>query len=133
MLVLDLSTVFAVPYIGGLLSDLGAEVVKVEAPSRLDQSRSSFGASFDNQPAGDYWDRAATFQGLNRGKRSVVLDLSVPATDGTTVAPVTHRQLAEAAGTAREVVTRTLGDLMDMGLLTTGPGHIALLDPECCE
>ena len=79
MLVLDLSTVFAVPYIGGLLSDLGAEVVKVEAPSRLDQSRSSFGASFDNQPAGDYWNRAATFQGLNRGKRSVVLDLSVPA------------------------------------------------------
>ena len=79
MLVLDLSTVFAVPYIGGLLSDLGAEVVKVEAPTRLDQSRSSFGASFDNQPAGDYWNRAATFQGLNRGKRSVVLDLSVPA------------------------------------------------------
>ena len=77
MLVLDLSTVFAVPYIGGLLSDLGAEVVKVEAPSRLDQSRSSFGASFDNQPAGDYWNRAATFQALNRGKRSVVLDLSV--------------------------------------------------------
>ena len=79
MLVLDLSTVFAVPYVGGLLSDLGAEVVKVEAPTRLDQSRSSFGASFDNQPAGDYWNRAATFQGLNRGKRSVVLDLSVPA------------------------------------------------------
>ena len=79
MLVLDLSTVFAVPYIGGLLSDLGAEVVKVEAPTRLDQSRSSFGASFDNQPAGDYWNRAATFQGLNRGKRSVVLDLSAPA------------------------------------------------------
>lgn len=79
MLVLDLSTVFAVPYIAALLSDLGAEVVKVEAPTRLDQSRSSFGASFDNQPAGDYWNRAATFQGLNRGKRSVVLDLSVPA------------------------------------------------------
>ena len=79
MLVLDLSTVFAVPYVGGLLSDLGAEVVKVEAPTRLDQSRSSFGASFDNQPAGDYWNRAATFQGLNRGKRSVVLDLSAPA------------------------------------------------------
>jgi crotonobetainyl-CoA:carnitine CoA-transferase CaiB-like acyl-CoA transferase len=78
MLVLDLSTVFAVPYIGGLLSDLGAEVVKVEAPARLDQTRSSFGASFDNQPAGEYWNKASTFQVLNRGKRSVVLDLSVP-------------------------------------------------------
>jgi crotonobetainyl-CoA:carnitine CoA-transferase CaiB-like acyl-CoA transferase len=79
MLVLDLSTVFAVPYIGALLSDLGAEVVKVEAPARLDQTRSSFGASFDNQPAGDYWNKASTFQVLNRGKRSVVLDLSAPA------------------------------------------------------
>jgi CRP/FNR family cyclic AMP-dependent transcriptional regulator len=59
-----------------------------------------------------------------------LLDLSIAANDGTTVAPVTHRQLAEAAGTAREVVTRTLGDLMQMGLVTTGPGHVALLDPE---
>ena len=33
--------------------------------------RSSFGISFDNQPAGDYWNRAATFQGLNRGKPTV--------------------------------------------------------------
>jgi crotonobetainyl-CoA:carnitine CoA-transferase CaiB-like acyl-CoA transferase len=76
LLVVDLSTVFAVPYLGGLLSDLGAEVVKVEAPAKLDQTRSSFGASFDNQPSGDYWNRASTFQVLNRGKRSVVLDLS---------------------------------------------------------
>jgi CRP/FNR family cyclic AMP-dependent transcriptional regulator len=59
-----------------------------------------------------------------------LLDLSILESDGTTVAPVTHRQLAEAAGTAREVVTRTLGDLMHMGLVTTGPGHVALLDPE---
>ncbi|HEY8836559.1 MAG TPA: CoA transferase, partial [Dehalococcoidia bacterium] len=35
---LDLSYVFAVPYMGGLLSDLGAEVIKVEAPHRLDQT-----------------------------------------------------------------------------------------------
>jgi crotonobetainyl-CoA:carnitine CoA-transferase CaiB-like acyl-CoA transferase len=78
LLVVDLSTVFAVPYLGGLLSDLGAEVVKVEAPAKLDQTRSSFGASFDNQPSGDYWNKASTFQVLNRGKRSVVLDLSTP-------------------------------------------------------
>jgi crotonobetainyl-CoA:carnitine CoA-transferase CaiB-like acyl-CoA transferase len=76
LLVVDLSTVFAVPYIAGLLGDLGAEVVKVEAPAKLDQARSSFGISFDNQPAGDYWNRASSFQVLNRGKRSVVLDLS---------------------------------------------------------
>ena len=85
--IIDLSTVFAVRYIGAMLSDLGAEVVKVEAPTRLDQSRSSFGASFDNQPAGEYWNRAATFQGLNRGKRSVVLDLSTPAGRAASACP----------------------------------------------
>jgi crotonobetainyl-CoA:carnitine CoA-transferase CaiB-like acyl-CoA transferase len=74
--VVDLSTVFAVPYLGALLADLGAEVIKVEAPGRLDQSRSSFGASFDNNPGEEYWNRASTFQVLNRGKRSVVLDLN---------------------------------------------------------
>jgi crotonobetainyl-CoA:carnitine CoA-transferase CaiB-like acyl-CoA transferase len=73
--VIDLSTVFAVPYIGALLSDLGADVIKIEAPGRLDQSRSSFGASFDNDPGEEYWNRASTFQVLNRGKRSIVLDL----------------------------------------------------------
>jgi crotonobetainyl-CoA:carnitine CoA-transferase CaiB-like acyl-CoA transferase len=73
--VIDLSTVFAVPYLGALLSDLGADVVKVEPPARLDQTRSSFGASFDNEPRDEYWNRASTFQVLNRGKRSVVLDL----------------------------------------------------------
>jgi crotonobetainyl-CoA:carnitine CoA-transferase CaiB-like acyl-CoA transferase len=76
MLVVDLSTVFAVPYLGALLSDLGAEVVKVEAPAKLDQTRSSFGASFDNDPSGDYWNKASTFQVLNRGKRSLAIDLS---------------------------------------------------------
>ena len=76
MLVIDLSTVFAVPYLGALLADLGAEVVKIEAPGKLDQTRSSFGASFDNEPSGDYWNKASTFQVLNRGKRSAALDLS---------------------------------------------------------
>jgi crotonobetainyl-CoA:carnitine CoA-transferase CaiB-like acyl-CoA transferase len=74
--VIDLSTVFAVPYIGGLLADLGAEVIKVEAPGRLDQTREGFGACFENETDGDYWNRATTFQSLNRGKRSVSIDLA---------------------------------------------------------
>jgi crotonobetainyl-CoA:carnitine CoA-transferase CaiB-like acyl-CoA transferase len=77
--VIDLSTVFAVPYVGALLADLGADVIKVEAPARLDQTRSSFGAAVGNDPSGAYWNKASTFQVLNRGKRSVVLDLRTDA------------------------------------------------------
>ena len=78
MRVIDLSYVFAVPYMGGLLSDLGAEVIKVEAPHRLDQTRATFGPYLDNDPADEPWNRTGTFHVLNRGKRSLVLDLAKP-------------------------------------------------------
>jgi crotonobetainyl-CoA:carnitine CoA-transferase CaiB-like acyl-CoA transferase len=73
--VVDLSTVFAAPYLAGLLADLGAEVIKVEAPHRLDQSRSFFGPFYDNQPGPTWWNRSGTFQVVNRGKRSITLNL----------------------------------------------------------
>ena len=37
--VLDSTYVFALPYAGGLLSDFGAEVIKVEGPTRPDITR----------------------------------------------------------------------------------------------
>ena len=77
--VLDLSYVFATPYMGGLLSDLGAEVIKVEAPHRLDQTRSSFSPFFENDPGEAFWDRAGAFHVVNRGKRSLSLDLGTDA------------------------------------------------------
>ena len=59
--VLDLGTIYAGPYNGMLLSDLGASVIKVEP---LD---------------GDPWRAFAIgFLGVNRGKRSVALDLKRP-------------------------------------------------------
>ena len=36
---MDSSYVFALPYTGGLLADLGAEVIKVEGPGRPDVTR----------------------------------------------------------------------------------------------
>ncbi len=74
--ILDLSTVLAIPYCGGLLSDLGAEVIKVEAPRRLDTSRTQDWLSREAGPAADPWNRAGGFQTINRGKRSLVLDLA---------------------------------------------------------
>lgn len=77
--VLDLSYVFAVPYMAGLLSDLGAEVIKIEAPHKLDQTRGrAFGPYLDNDPAQDPWNRSGIFYVVNRGKRSLAMDLSRP-------------------------------------------------------
>lgn len=79
MRVLDLSYVFAVPYMAGLLSDLGAEVIKIEAPHKLDQTRGrAFGPYLDNDPAEDPWNRSGIFYVVNRGKRSLAMDLSQP-------------------------------------------------------
>lgn len=74
--VLDLSYVFAVPYMAGLLSDLGAEVIKIEAPHRLDQTRDrTFRSYLDNDPGEEPWNRTGIFHVLNRGKQSLVLDM----------------------------------------------------------
>jgi formyl-CoA transferase len=74
--VVDLSSVVAAPLVGGMLCDLGADVIKVEAPARLDQGRGPvFGPLFNNEPGDEPWNRSGSFQSLNRGKRSISLDL----------------------------------------------------------
>lgn len=75
--VLDLSTVVAVPYMAALLGDLGAEVIKIESPLRLDQTRRGvFTTYLDNDTSEGAIDRSGIFQVLNRNKRSIVLDMS---------------------------------------------------------
>ena len=67
--VLDLSRVLAGPWASQLLADLGADVVKVEAPGRGDDTR-HWGPP--ELVAGE----AAYFHAANRGKRSIALDLA---------------------------------------------------------
>ena len=75
--VIDTSSVFAMPYTTGILADLGAEVIKIEALQRTDQTRQSqWGLWPDNDPGDQPWNRGGPFSTLNRGKRSLVLDLS---------------------------------------------------------
>lgn len=68
--VLDLTRVLAGPYCTMLLADLGAEVVKVERPGVGDDSR-YFGPFL---PGGG----SAYFASINRGKKSITLDLKRP-------------------------------------------------------
>ncbi len=78
--ILDSGYVFAVPYACGLLCDLGAEVIKIEGPQRLDITRDGpfSGVFADNEIGPDPWNRTANFNLLNRGKKSLLLDLSRP-------------------------------------------------------
>jgi formyl-CoA transferase len=69
--VVDLTRVLGGPYCTMVLSDHGAEVIKLEPPQG-DEVR-DWGPPFDS--AGD----ASYFVGVNRNKRSVGLDLSKPA------------------------------------------------------
>lgn len=78
--IIDSGYVFAVPYACGLMADLGAEVIKIEGPGRLDITRDSpfSGVHADNEPGADPWNRTSAFNLLNRGKKSLALDLSRP-------------------------------------------------------
>ncbi|MDX5563510.1 CoA transferase [Streptomyces sp. ID05-04B] len=67
--VLDLATLFAGPLAATLLSDFGADVVKVEHPDRPDPSR-GHGPSKDG--VGLWWKL------LGRNKRTITLNLSTP-------------------------------------------------------
>lgn len=76
--VIDSSYVFAGPYCTGMLCDLGAEVIKIEGPARSDFTR---GGAFsgmlpDNIRGEDPWNRTSTFNLVNRGKKSLVVDLA---------------------------------------------------------
>ena len=68
--VLDLTRMFAGPCASAVLADLGAEVVKVEEPRIGDPTRR-------NLPL--WGEESAYFMSLNRGKRSVALDLKSEA------------------------------------------------------
>ena len=66
LLVLDLTRVLVGPYCTMMLSDLGARVIKVEAPEVGDDSR-NFGPFVEEY--------SAYFMSLNRGKESIALNL----------------------------------------------------------
>lgn len=71
LMVADFSRVLAGPLTTMTLADLGATVIKVERPGSGDETR-SWGPPWGARSS-------AYFEGLNRGKYSITLDLSDPA------------------------------------------------------
>ena len=69
--VLELARILAGPWIGQVLADLGADVVKVEAPEGDDTRK--WGPPFVETAEGGIH-AAAYFHGANRGKRSITAD-----------------------------------------------------------
>ena len=68
--IVDLTRVLAGPYCTMVLADLGARVIKIEAPEGGDDSR-RYGPFVNG--------KSAYFMAMNRGKESIALDLKAPA------------------------------------------------------
>ena len=79
----ELADIWAGPYCGTLLGDLGAEVIKIESIQRI--SRGTGGLPIhgapdfpDGVPGDRPWNRVANFNVLNRNKLGITLDLTNP-------------------------------------------------------
>lgn len=98
--VLDFSRVLAGPYCSALLADLGADVLKVEAPQ-----------GDDYRHIGPFYEDGSSvlFEAVNRGKRGVVLDLSGP--EGRAVA----KRLARSADVVIENFRPGVADRLGIG------------------
>ncbi|MCH7718867.1 MAG: CoA transferase, partial [Chloroflexi bacterium] len=74
--VMDLTQVFAGPTCTRILADLGAEVIRMEAPTRLDITRNLIHVDNDGQDLP--WERTLYFAIRNAGKKEIVVDLNQP-------------------------------------------------------
>ena len=70
--VVDLTRVMSGPYCSMMLADMGADVVKIEAPGKGDDTR-AWGPPWVDGPDGAR--ESAYYLSVNRNKRSIVLDL----------------------------------------------------------
>ena len=78
--VLELAEIWAAPFCATLLGDLGAEVIKVESLQRIARGTINPRRPSPGYPEGDPgerpWNRQAAFNGVNRSKLGITLDLT---------------------------------------------------------
>ena len=98
--VMDLTQIMAGPYCTMMLADMGADVVKVEKPNGGDDTRRMGPPFIEGE--------SAAFLGINRNKRSIVIDLR--SDDG--------REIARRMARASDVLVQNFrpGALERMGL-----------------
>ena len=72
--IVDFAQVFAGPACTRILADLGADVIRFEAPARMDVTRNLIVT--DNDGLDHHWHRASYFVIRNANKREMVVDLS---------------------------------------------------------
>ena len=76
--VLDLSRIMAGPWAGQILADLGADVIKVERPGRRRRHPQLGPAVSQGSRPASRPREAGYYLSVNRGKRSITLDLDKP-------------------------------------------------------
>jgi crotonobetainyl-CoA:carnitine CoA-transferase CaiB-like acyl-CoA transferase/pimeloyl-ACP methyl ester carboxylesterase len=143
--ILDLTTAWSGPMATRLLAALGADVLKVEGPSRIDDWRGPVDGGLpsrypDRDPGSRPYDRCYQFNTQNHDKRSLVLDLKSDAGHGLALGLAAEVDVLIAnfsAGTLERMGLGwpTLHDLNPRLILvempaygSTGPmaGHVAL-------
>lgn len=75
--VLDMGRILAAPWATQIFADLGADVIKIERPGAGDDTR-GWGPPFLKSASGETTRDAGYFLAVNRGKRSVTIDITKP-------------------------------------------------------
>ncbi len=75
--ILDIGRIMAAPWATQVFADLGAEVIKIERPDTGDDTR-SWGPPFAKSANGELTKESGYFLCVNRGKKSVSVDISSP-------------------------------------------------------
>ena len=107
--ILDFTHVWAGPLATRILADLGADVIKVEAPWARGFANRPQGATTRVEPMDDHWNRQGPTNKLNRNKRGLCLDSKADAGRDVLLDLVRHTDVVIENFSARAMTSMGLG------------------------